>query len=170
MSARSDLREGDEVVDVHGLVAAATDMSPYFIAIAGLPWDGEGTPPIRVGDGEADAGSLNLDVQFRASRGTFEHRFIASVVFDGYQLVADVGVRVEVPDHIRPTRRALDEYGARVAMFSAYPFVREAMFSLATRFELGSFSLPILRQPDDIEVDAEDADEPFPLDDEGSTE
>lgn len=112
----------DSVVDVHGLVDAVTEMTPYYVALAGIPWDGEGRLPIMVGSVDSSLDSLDLHVQFRGQRGSFEHRFIASVVYEGYQLVADVGVRVVVPEHIRPTRRAV-EYGARVAMFAAYPCI-----------------------------------------------
>lgn len=165
MSDSQALSEGDEIVDVHGLVAAAENMTPYFYAIAGVPWDGDGLPPIRVTDKVSEPHSLDLAVSYRAQRGRFEHRFIASVGYEGYQLVVDVAVRVDIPENIRPTHGALDEYGARVSMFTAYPYIREAFFSLVSRFELEPFTLPILRQDGTVELESEGADELVELDD-----
>lgn len=142
----TELPDDDLVVDVRGFVDAVTDVTPYSIAIAGIPWSGEGDPPIRVGSLARDPGSLDFDVHFRARRGTFEHRFIASLFWDGYQLISDIGVTTHTPENIRPTRSALDEFGARVALFAAYPFIREALTTLAVRFELDSLVLPVLKQ------------------------
>lgn len=162
MTATSGLREGDQIVDVQGFVDEVAGVTPYFIALFGVPWDGEGDPPSNVGPSTLELGSLHFDVQFRAYRGSFEHRFIASIFYEGYQLVADVGVRAEVPEHIRPTRKALDEFGARVALFAAYPYIREALSSLASRFELEPISFPLLRQANTFEID-ESNDEIVPL-------
>ena len=159
------LREGDVVVDVHGLVEAATSITPYFHAIAGMPIDDDGKRPISFGRDETEEGNLDLDVQFRASRGVVEFRFIGSIVYEGYQLVADVAVRTEIPQNVRPTHASIDEYGARVAMFSAFPYIREGISSLVGRFGLEPMTLPILRQPEEFSSDEENADEPFPLGD-----
>ncbi|WP_152353274.1 hypothetical protein [Brachybacterium subflavum] len=165
MSDDLNLPDGDVVADIHALVAAADGMTPYFYAIAGVPWDGEGLPPIRVTDTVTDTDSLDLSVNFRASRGQFEHRFVASVAYEGYQLIVDVVVKVEIPTNLRPTKAAVDEYGARVSMFAAYPYIREGFSSLASRFELDSFTLPILRQSDGLRFDSADSDEPIEFED-----
>lgn len=165
ISDATTLRDGDVVVDVHGLVEAATTITPYFHAIAGMPLDDDGKRPISFGRDETEAGNLDLDVQFRARRGVIEFRFIGSIVYEEYQLIADVAVRTEIPANVRPTRASIDEYGARVAMFSAFPYIREGISSLVGRFGLEPITLPILRQPEEFSSDEENADEPFPLDD-----
>lgn len=161
----SALREGDVVVDVHGLVDAATSITPYFHAIAGMPLGDDRKRPFSFGREETEEGNLDLDIQFRARRGVIEFRFIGSIVYEEYQLLADVAVRTEIPENVRPTRAAIDEYSARVAMFSAFPYIREGIASLVGRFSLEPMTLPILRQSGELSSEDENADEPFPLDD-----
>lgn len=165
----SDLAPDDELVaTLAEFRARVGSIEPYFNALVGIPYseddDDEGLDEGSALISDSESG-LRLGVQRRSRRGVYEFRYIATVVHETYRFVADVAVRVETAEEVRPTVGAHFEYAVHIALPAAYPYIREALDSLASRFRLEPLNLPVLDFPESLKYDEADADEAMSLDD-----
>lgn len=168
MNAESGDALPDEIVDLDGFVKATENIQTRFNALLGMPdttddhdrQDRQATES-EVDEAPAGEGNFGMTFEKRAYPGHYEHRVQATVRISGYRLVADVVVAITVPENVRPTNEAFELHASKVGAFVAYPYVSEGIQSLASRFRLPPFSLPVMNDGDVIVVDVEDPSEPM---------
>jgi len=75
----------------------------------------------------------DLGYMHRVSEEQLESRFQFTVRTADAKLRADIAVRYDFDQPLAPTEAVLLEFAERVGVMAAFPFLREAIFSLATR-------------------------------------
>lgn len=84
---------------------------------------------------------FEMSVQHRVNDETFETRFRVAVNAQDADYVADVAVVFALAEPVEPAAAVIVEFVERIAVMAAYPFVREAVASSATRL---SAEVPLL--------------------------
>lgn len=106
----------------------------------------------RVSGEEMATHSLNLETKYRHVENRLDYLFEVKCVAQardgsevgriGASLVATYSFQGDTAMIPGPV---IDDFGARVATFTAYPYVREAVQDLAARISLPGLTLPLLK-------------------------
>lgn len=106
----------------------------------------------RVSSESMSTHSLSLETKYRQLENRLDYLFEIVCVAQS-DLDAEVG-RIGVSlvatysfqgDTATIPSALIDEFGARVALFAAFPYIREAVQDLATRISLPGLTLPMLK-------------------------
>ena len=108
-------------------------------------------------DREAPHGDLDVatpDVAIRVAETAIETRMRLQITTEAAELVADMSAEYTLSEPVRLTRQVVEEFVERVGVMAVYPFVRESIFSTASRLGIdapilgllhaGSFQIGIL--------------------------
>jgi len=130
-------------------VTSAEDLSKTIELIDVWPYEvsakrkGEPTePPSLETLNDTDA---ELVVQFSRDDDRLIIRLRLPVDTSDAEFLADIGVVYELPTDIQVEPAVIAEFVSKVAVFAAYPFVREAIFGMATRLRVTPPVLGIIR-------------------------
>ena len=87
----------------------------------------------------------DLGYMQRVTEEQLEARFQFTVRTADAELRTDIAVRYDFDEPLAPTERVLLEFAERVGVMAAFPFLREGVFSLATRLGVEAPVLGLLK-------------------------
>jgi hypothetical protein len=101
----------------------------------------------RIEDGEdgGDEPTQDLEVMARGSDDLVETRLRFTYTTTVAELYADIGVHYAIREPVEIPEVALREFVERVGVMGVFPFVRESLFTTATRLGVDAPVLGLLR-------------------------
>jgi len=133
-------RKGPRTVDdVETLVTLAELVDVVYYKVAGerLTTDVE---PEGVAD-EATEPQQSVQIMLRVGAEALETRVLARLVTGDGRYEVDVGARYTLAEPLELSEEAQHDFVTRVGIMAIYPYVREALYSAATKLRL---SPPVL--------------------------
>ena len=116
-------------------------------------------------ESEVTAPEQELAYMHRVSAEQLESRFQLAVRTPDAKLNADIAVRYDFDEPLAPTEGVLLEFAERVGVMAAFPFLREAIFTLAARLGVDAPVIGLLKAGE-VHFGAAGASETAPADSE----